>query len=136
MKKLLYVLCLISSIAFAGDHRDQQQICTQEMGVVIAMDILRALERLAYSINEADSKEDKAIIENIVDEQFEEYVSVLNQSELGSVKKEDVDERLLEVRFHIPMVVKDGTSKIKFFYPERLPNGKIVYLAKGPSYDT
>lgn len=133
MKKLLYVLCLISPMLFAGDLGDQQQICTQEIGIEIAKDIFRTLEQLAYFVNEADSKEDKAIIENIVDEHFEEYISVLNQSGPGSVEKEDVNERLLEVRFQIPMVVKDGTSKIKFFYPERLPNGKIVYLAKMPS---
>lgn len=135
MKKFFYVLlCFISQVVIAGDPGDQQQICcNQEMGVEIAKDIFCALEQLAYSINEADSKEDKAIIENIVDKLFKEYVSVLNQSKSGFVEKEDVDEQLLEVRFQIPKAVKDGTSKIKFFYPERLPNGKIVYLAKRPS---
>lgn len=122
MKKLFYVLCLISPMIFAGDF----PVCTHDMVKEVTADALYRLENLARQSAKISSKKAKIVVENIVDHKFEKLISIIKRYEDEMISQEVAVVNMSDFVLDIPEVEYNDDDLLVLSCLCLTDDGKII----------
>lgn len=122
MKRLFYVLLILSKMAFAAEA----PLCTDEIIREVTKDVFCALEDLAQRSTSISLENGRGEIDQIIDSRFDDFVGILQQYDSKHISRETAAESLASIWFGIPKLEKSG-DLLELSYPALGDNGQVIY---------